>query len=151
MLLLLIENERILKFRSEILSHGMQQQCSLTPSSIYLIPLSTCTFFREALNIMNHCGIYAFCDLHLTSPFERRPRRKLFIVPITPSCEIWNASLRTLVRFNSSRWTWETSILAKIASLSSWIVKWYFSDNEMKMSPKINLANYSRIRKHAYR
>jgi len=44
----------VLKFRSEILSHGMQQQCSLTPSSIYLIPLnlhilSRSTEYNESL------------------------------------------------------------------------------------------------------
>uniref|UniRef100_A0A0A9FHD3 Uncharacterized protein n=1 Tax=Arundo donax TaxID=35708 RepID=A0A0A9FHD3_ARUDO len=69
--------QRILKFWGEMLSHGMQKKCSLTPSSIYSIPIN------------------------LT--LGRQPRRRLFIVPTAPRCEIWKASLRTFVRFNRSR------------------------------------------------
>ena len=55
----------------------------------------------------------------LTGILGSRPSRKLLIVPNSPSCPIGKESFNTLVFFNKSKCACETSILARIASLSS--------------------------------
>lgn len=64
------------------------------------------------------------------------PRRKLLIVPNSPSCQIGKASFSTLVRFNCSKWACETSIFARIASRSSYRtyyqVEYYFINSAKK-------------------
>lgn len=66
----------------------------------------------------------------LTGIFGSRPSRKLLTVPNSPSCQIGKASLSTLVRFNNSKCACETSILAKIASLSSCQTKKTYLDTK---------------------
>lgn len=54
-----------------------------------------------------------------TGTLGRRPSRKLLMVPKSPSCHMWKASLSTLVRFNISSCAWATSIFANTPSRSS--------------------------------
>uniref|UniRef100_A0A0A9CWG4 Atg6 n=1 Tax=Arundo donax TaxID=35708 RepID=A0A0A9CWG4_ARUDO len=62
----------VLKFRGGVLSHGMQQKCSLTPSSIYLIPLNLrkatkteVVYCSESITVMRNieCIIQNVCTL----------------------------------------------------------------------------------------
>lgn len=67
------------------------------------------------------CCAGLFGGIWLTGTLGNRPNRKLLIVPKSPSCQMWNASLSTLVRFNSSSCDWTTSIFARMPSLSSYM------------------------------
>ncbi|KAJ0861011.1 hypothetical protein HanRHA438_Chr13g0629821 [Helianthus annuus] len=99
----------------------MKQQASLTPCSIYLIPLN---LTNKDLNILtaskptNLIIIIIKCK-QLTGILGSLPSLKLLIVPNSPSYQIGNASFRTFVLFRSSKCACDTSIFANIASLSS--------------------------------
>lgn len=72
---------------------------------------------HPAQNSSNRKGeVYAY---FFTAILGSLPSRKLFIVPNSPSWWMGNASFSTLVFFNNSKWACETSIFARIASLSS--------------------------------